>query len=140
MLHDDASRVVVFVVGAFIVFALGFLVGRYTGEGPTDPALGLAQNADVSIPAEQEAAFFDGFVTTEEVRQAAERFKSCAIDAGVDDFDIDVSDFGWEVSMGEFSPAVGECETRYFRTTALVWSLQREPTGEVDPSVTTSLP
>lgn len=140
MVHDDASRVVVIVVGILVVFAFGFLIGRYTVEEPSDPALGLAQSAGVAIPAEQEAAFFDGVVTTEEVRRAAERFESCAIEAGAQGFGIEVSDFGWEVTVNEHLPAVTECENRYFRATALIWSFQREPNDEVDPSVTTSLP
>ncbi len=140
MFDDDASRVVVALIGAMLLVGLGFVIGRYAIDEPIDPALGLAQSAGVEIPDEQEAAFFDGVITTEEVREAAERFESCAVESGAQGFSIEVSDFGWEVTMDEFSPAVGECETRYFRTTALIWSHQREPNGEVDPSVTTSVP
>jgi hypothetical protein len=140
MLNDDASRVVLGVLGAVLLFAFGFFVGRHTVEEPVDPALGLAQQAGLALPTEQAAAFFDGVVTTEEVHQAADRFESCAVEAGAQGFGIEISDFGWEVRVDELTPAVSECETRYFRTTAIVWSVQREPNGEVDPSVTTSIP
>ncbi len=141
MLFDDnASRVVAVVLGAFVLFGLGFVIVQRTIEEPTNPALDLAQSAGVAIPEEQEAAFYDGVVTTEEVREAADRFETCAIDAGAQGFSIEVSEFGWEVTVNEHSQALSECEPRHFRTTALIWTLQREPNGEIAPFVTTSLP
>lgn len=117
-------------IGVLVAFVAGYLVAGLIDSEPSDPALAFAQEVALALPAEQEAAFFDGEISSEEREEAADRFRQCVEDAGVTDFVLELSDDGHSISVGSFSRAVQVCEVRHFVATNSVYLHQiRTGTG-----------
>ncbi len=138
---DQASRIVLLLIGVMVAVGGGLLIASLVFLEPSDPAYSIAQSAGLALPAEQEKAFYDGVITSEEREEAASRFEACAIEAGVVGFTLTLHDVGWEASFTSTPDnAVIVCEVRHFKATNVVWGAQSRsgPNPPTDPDATTT--
>lgn len=112
---------------ALVAFTLGVVTATVTrNDVGRAPAIDVARDLGVALPVEQQPAFTDGKITTDEVKQATERLGSCAAAAGVTGFKIELTGDSYtaEWSLDADTQTVEACQRRHFDATYQVWLAQ----------------